>query len=63
MGLMSWWRIVMSWIRAFGSPDLQKTVLGKSYPEEPVCVQRLPEGGIYRIDCPRSEVEMRPRAN
>jgi hypothetical protein len=55
------WEFIASWIRAYGSPETQKTVLGKTYPEEPVCVKSLPEGGVYRVDCQSSGVEVRPR--
>ena len=54
------WRFSASWIRAYGSPETQKTVLGKTYPEEPVCVKSLPEGGVTRVACQSSGVEMRP---
>ena len=55
------WNFMESAIRASGSKDMQQRVLGRTYPAEPVCVERLPEGGVYRVDCVRSGVKVRQR--
>jgi hypothetical protein len=54
-------RFIESAVRAYGSRDTQQRILGRTYPAEPVCVERLPEGGVYRVDCARSGVEVRQR--
>jgi len=55
-----WW-FISSWARAFGSPPVQKTVLGKTSSAETVCVKSLPGGGVFRVDCASNGVERQAR--
>ena len=54
-------RFINSWVRAYGTEDQQKALLGRACRSGPVCVERLPEGGVYVVDRAASGAEIRER--